>query len=110
MGKPLNLPVCMAGSLWALTHHAILFATALERSLADIPDTNPLIEWNISSWAMDDFPEWLSPDEIAFMEDNLEEFEQDVSELHPYTFFAGNEKKHLTDLIRFCKLGSFLIL
>jgi len=41
------------------------------------------------------------------IEDGLEEHSPDVMEIHPFEFFAGDEKHHLTEFIRFCELGSF---
>ena len=59
---------------------ALLLAIALEKSLDDIPDFN------------------------------LRYFSLDLNKITPFEFFAGDEKGQLVDFIRFCKLGSFLIL
>jgi len=59
---------------------ALLLAIALEKSLDDIPDFN------------------------------LRYFPLDLNKITPFEFFAGDEKGQLVDFIRFCKLGSFLIL
>jgi hypothetical protein len=85
-------------------------ATALERSLAHIPDANIQIDWVSQFWLEDDLPEWLSPEEKAIIEEELEEGLLDMMGIHPFDFFAGNEKRHLIEFIRFCRLGSFEIL
>ena len=54
--------------------------TALERALDDIPDFN------------------------------LDYYFSDLSKVNPFEYFAGDEKSHLVDFIKFCRLGSFLIL
>ena len=59
---------------------ALSLAIALEKSLDDIPDFN------------------------------LEVHPTDLSKINPFQYFAGDEKQHLVDFIRFCRLGSFLIL
>lgn len=59
---------------------ALSLAIALKRSLDDIPDFN------------------------------LEVYSSDLSKITPFEYFAGDEKRQLEDFIRFCKLGSFLIL
>ena len=53
---------------------------ALERSLDDIPDFN------------------------------LDVYPLDLNQITPFEFFAGEGKQQLTDFVKFCKLGSFLIL
>jgi len=58
----------------------------------------------------DDLPEWLSPLEKEFIEDGLEDELLDIMGTHPFEYFAGDEKHHLTQFIRFCKLGSFVVL
>jgi hypothetical protein len=63
-----------------VTEDALSLGIALEKSLDDIPDFN------------------------------LEVYPPDVSRINPFEFFAGAEKQHLADFIRFCRLGSFLIL
>jgi hypothetical protein len=59
---------------------ALLLAIALEKSLDDIPDFN------------------------------LEVYPPELSKITPFEYFAGDEKRHLADFIKFCRLGSFLIL
>ena len=85
-------------------------AAALERALDEIPDENPRIDWNSVSWADDDLPEWLSPDEREFMEEELQDGLLDILGTSPFEYFAGDEKRHLKAFIRFCRLGSFEIL
>jgi hypothetical protein len=85
-------------------------ANALERALDDIPDTGIALDWNPRCWVEDDLPEWLSPEEREMIEDGLQEHSYDVVAMHPYAFFAGDEKQHLKGFIRFCRLGSFMIL
>jgi len=63
-----------------VTEDARSLAIALEKSLDDIPDFN------------------------------LEYYPLDLSRVTPFEFFAGDEKSQLVDFIRFCRLGSFLIL
>jgi len=89
---------------------AFALATALEKSLDDIPDANVDIDWGFVSACEDDLPEWLSPEEKIMIEDGLEAYSHDVMGVHPFEFFAGDEKLHLIGFIRFCKLGSFAIL
>jgi len=59
---------------------ALGLGRALEKSLDDIPDFN------------------------------LEVYPPDLNQINPFEYFAGDEKQQLTDFIRFCRLGSFLIL
>ena len=59
---------------------ALSLAIALEKSLDDIPDFN------------------------------LRYFPLDLDKITPFEFFAGDEKGQLVDFIKFCRLGSFLIL
>ena len=87
-----------------------LLAAALEKALKDIPDENPKIEWNHRSWMDDDLPEWLTPEEKEIIEDELQEGLLDIMGTHPLKFLAGDEKKRVSELIRFCRLGSFEIL
>jgi len=77
---------------------AFLLAYALKKSLDDIPEVTPEIDWNPKLWFMDDFPEWLTSEEKEMIEDGLEEHSPDVMEIHPFEFFAGDEKHHLTEL------------
>ena len=57
-----------------------LSGIALEKSLDDIPDFN------------------------------LHYYELDLEPDHSFEYFGGDEKEQLVDFIRFCRLGSFLIL
>ena len=63
-----------------VTEDALLLSAALEKSLDDIPD-------------FDVDKTFLDPIQI-----------------NPFEYFAGEKKQDLVDFIRFCKLGSFLIL
>ncbi len=59
---------------------ALALGRALERSLDDIPDFN------------------------------LDVYAVDLKKITPFEYFAGSEKQQLVEFIRFCRLGSFLIL
>lgn len=59
---------------------SLLLGIALEKSLDDIPDFN------------------------------LRYYLLDRDRITPFEYFAGDEKGQLADFIRFCRLGSFLIL
>jgi hypothetical protein len=85
-------------------------AAALEKSLKDIPTANAEIDWSSKFWLEDDLPEWLSPEERAIIEEELEDGLLDILGTHPLEFFAGDEKRQVVDFIRFCRLGSFEIL
>ena len=63
-----------------VTEDALALGIALEKSLDDIPDFN------------------------------LEMYPLDLNRINPFEYFAGDEKRHLADFIKFCRLGSFLIL
>jgi len=89
---------------------AFLLAAALEKSLQYIPDANIKIDWNSEFRVEDDLPEWLSPDERELMEEELQDSLLDIMGVHPLEFFAGDEKRHLKEFIRFCRLGSFEIM
>jgi hypothetical protein len=84
-------------------------AAALERSLDDIPNDNVPLDWN-SIQVEDDLPEWLSPEERAIIEEELQDGLLDIMGISPVEYFAGDEKSHLKEFIRFCRLGSFEIL
>ena len=89
---------------------AFALADALETSLKDIPSENTKIDWNAQFWSdEDDLPEWLSPEEKEFIQDELEFEFLDVMAVNPFEFFAGNAKRDLISFIRFCRLGSFVI-
>ena len=92
------------------TEDAFLLAAALEKSLDHIADTNPQIDWSLDFSIEDDLPEWLSPDEQAMIEEALQDGLLDMVGVNPLEFFAGDEKRHLKEFIRFCRLGSFEIL
>ena len=89
---------------------AYSLAAALEKSLKDIPTDNKKIDWSSKFWLEDDLPEWLAPEERAIIEEELEDGLLDILGTHPLEFFAGDEKRQLADVIRFCRLGSFEIL
>ena len=59
---------------------AFLLGTAIQKSLDDIPDFN------------------------------LDVYPFDLNQITPFEFFAGDGKHQLADFIKFCRLGSFLIL
>jgi len=92
------------------TEDALALAQALFKSLDDIPDVNIEMDWNTKAWCEEDLPEWLSPSEKTFVEEGLKDDLLDIMGMHPFEYFAGDEKRHLTELIRFCRLGSFMIL
>jgi hypothetical protein len=89
---------------------AYALAAALERSLGDIPDTRVETGWDFSLWLKADLPEWFSPMERELVEEELQEGLLDIMGTPPLEFFAGDEKPHLVQFIRFCRLGSFEIL
>jgi len=89
---------------------AFLLAFALERALDKIPDANGKTDWNSLLRNADEFPEWLSPAETALLEEELQDGLLDTLGKSPFEFFAGTEKHRLVELIRFCRLGSFVIL
>ena len=93
-----------------IAEDALSLAKALQKSLDDIPDFNTIeLDWNPTYWMEDDLPEWLSPDEREMIEEGLEDELLDIMGIHPFVFFAGDEKHRLTEFIRFCRLGSFII-
>ncbi|HLO28436.1 MAG TPA: hypothetical protein VK249_04840 [Anaerolineales bacterium] len=59
---------------------ALSLAIALEKSLDDIPDFN------------------------------LDYYLLDLNKVNPFEYFAGDRKRELADFIKFCQLGSFIIL
>lgn len=89
---------------------ALSLAVALEKSLDDIPNTHIPIDWNPKFWIQEEYPEWLSPDEIDMMEEELQDGLLDIMGTHPFEFFAGDMKAELATLIKFCRSGSFEIL
>jgi hypothetical protein len=91
------------------TIDAFLLADALQKSLDYISDTAPNLDWNPKLWIEDDLPEWLSPEEKEMIEECLQDGLLDIIAINPLDYFAGNEKYDLTQFIRFCRLGSFVI-
>ena len=89
---------------------ALFLAASLEEALKGISDVNIQTDWNSEILWEDDLPEWLSPEEKAIIEEELEDGLLDVMGIHPLEFFAGDEKQYLKQLIRFCRSGSFEIL
>jgi hypothetical protein len=85
-------------------------AAALERSLKDISDKNLPMDWDALVYQGDDLPEWLSPEERETIEESLQDGLLDIMGMSPLDYFAGDEKQHLREFIRFCRLGSFEIL
>jgi len=84
-------------------------ADALERALQDIPDEDVKMDWSPRLWT-DDLPEWLAPHERDVIEDGLQQHALVVMAQHPGEFFAGAEKQYLLGFMRFCRMGSFVIL
>ena len=118
---PASIDFCALGAEWhggyltndgqtVIASDAKGLAAALESALPDLSDQNPPIDWDPKRWAYDDLPEWLSPQEKAIVEDELQEGCLDILSLNPREHFAGDEKVHLRRFIRFCRLGSFEIL
>jgi hypothetical protein len=66
--------------------------------------------WGFSLWLEADLPEWFSPMEREQVEEELRDGLLDIMETPPLESFAGDEKPHLVQFIRFCRLGSFEIL
>ena len=90
---------------------ALALAAALEVSLNDITNDPIRFDWNPEFWTdEDDLPEWLSPEERAMIEECIEGELLDVMDIDPLEFFAGAEKDDLARFIRFCRLGSFIIM
>ena len=84
-------------------------AAALEKALGNVPDDKANMEWNTKYWVEDDLPEELTPDEVEMVHDGLENELLDFDETPPLEFFAGDEKYHLKQFIRFCRLGNFIV-
>jgi hypothetical protein len=93
-----------------IAEDALSLAMALEKSLDDIPDFNIEIDRTAKYRVENDLTSWLVPDESAILDEGLKDGQSDLTEILPFEYFAGDEKHHLVDFIRFCKLGSFLIL
>ena len=94
-----------------IAEDALSLAMALEKSLNDIPDFNiELDRVPKSREEEDELPEWLLPEVGIIIEGGSKEQTPDHPEIHPFEYFAGDEKRHLVDFIKFCQLGSFIIL
>ena len=93
-----------------IAEDALALAAALERALHDIPDFNIEIRRVAGTKKEDALPENLSPVERAIMQAGLEHHLLGLTEVHPFEYFAGDEKLHLAAFIKFCRLGSFTIL
>ena len=88
---------------------ALSLAAALEKALNDIPDDTVKMDWNRKFWIDDDLPEWLSPEEKEIIEEGLKDGLLDIVLVKPLEYFAGDEKHHLKQFIRFCKLGNMIV-
>jgi hypothetical protein len=93
-----------------LAEDALGLAVALERALDDIPDFKIEMSHIAENEKEKDPPEELSPVERAILEAGLADHLLGLIEIHPFEYFAGEEKLHLVDFIKFCRLGSFTIL
>ena len=93
-----------------IAEDALALAAALERALNDIPDFNIELRRAPAVKREDEPAEDLSPVERAILQAGLEHHLLELVEIHPFEYFAGNEKAHLAGFIRFCRLGSFTIL
>ena len=93
-----------------IAEDALALAVALEKSLDDIPDFNIELDRVPKRPKEDDLPEWLLPEEGVFIEKGSKDQSFDLQEIHPFEYFAGDEKRDLVDFIKFCHLGSFTIL
>jgi len=89
---------------------ALSLADALEKALDNISDAKVKMDWNPKSWVEDDLPEWLSPDEKEMIDNGLDNEIIDITDTPPLEFFARDEKYHLKQFMRFCRLGSFVVL
>ena len=93
-----------------LADDARALAAALELALDDIPDSPPEHPRSVAKASESEVLETLSPVERAVIEAGLEDHLSGLLEIHPFAYFAGDEKLHLTSFIKFCRLGSFTIL
>ena len=98
------------GGQTVIAEDALSLSIALEKSLDDIPDFNIELDRVPKSQKEDELPEWLLPDEGVIIEEGSKDQLLDLPEIHPFEYFAGDEKRHLVDFIKFCQLGSFTIL
>jgi hypothetical protein len=93
-----------------IVEDALALAAALERSLDDIPDFKVESPRLAETEKHNHRPEELSPVERAVIEAGLNDRLLGLMEVHPFQYFAGDEKRHLAGFIKFCRLGSFTIL
>jgi len=93
-----------------IAEDALSLAIALEKALDDIPDFNIELDRVPKSQEEAELPEWLLPEEGVIIESGLKDQLLDDPEIHPFEYFAGDEKRHLVDFIKFCQLGGFIIL
>jgi hypothetical protein len=93
-----------------IAEDALALAAALERSLDDIPDFKVENPRRAETERHNQRPEELSPVERAVIEGGLNDHLLGLMEVHPFQYFAGDEKRHLAGFIKFCRLGSFTIL
>lgn len=93
-----------------IAEDALALAAALERALNDIPDFNIEIRRVEAAKNEDEQSEPLSPVERAILQAGLEHCLLGLVEIHPFEYFAGEEKQHLMAFIKFCRFGSFTIL
>jgi hypothetical protein len=108
--EPWNKTYFLKENQTVTTEDALSLAKALEKSLDDIPDFNIEMDRTAKFRAESDISEWLTSDAIMFIEESPKNPLVDLNESLPFEYFAGDEKKRLVNLIRFCRLGSFLIL
>ena len=92
-----------------IAEDALSLAMALEKALDDIPDFNIELDRVPKRPEVDELPEWLLPEEGVIIE-GPKDHPLDAPEIHPFEYFAGVEKQQLVDFIKFCQLGSFIIL
>ena len=93
-----------------IAEDASSLAMALEKSLDDIPDFDIELDRVPKIEEEDENPEWLLPEEGIIIEESPKGQPLDLPAIHPFEYFAGNEKRQLVDFIKFCQLGSFTIL
>ena len=93
-----------------IAEDALSLAMALEKALDDIPDFNIELDRVPKRREEEDLPEWLLPEEGVIIEGGTKDQPHDDPEIHPFEYFAGDEKRHLVHFIKFCQLGSFIIL